>query len=78
MTEICFSYIILLPRFLAHSSPNPWNFLNVENGKGILFVNEVTFGKLTSVGAGYFGAIHVIRGLQLSVQLLDLWEEERG
>lgn len=45
MAEIPFSYIFVLhSQFLAHNSPNPWNFLNVENDKGVFYyVNEVTF-----------------------------------
>lgn len=45
MPKIPFSYIFgLHSQFLAHNSPDPWNFLNVENDKGVFYcVNEVTF-----------------------------------
>lgn len=46
MTKIYFSDILgFLLQFLAHSSPNPWNFLSVEKDKGFFcYVNEVAFG----------------------------------
>ena len=42
--QIYFSFILgLNPQFLAYCSPNPWNFLNVENDNGVFCcVNEVT------------------------------------
>lgn len=48
MTKIFSSYIFGLPlRFLAHSSPIPWNFPSIESGRGVFcHVQEVTFGQL--------------------------------
>ena len=45
MTKIYFSYVFgLCPQFLPHSSPNPWNFLSVENDKGVFcYINEGEF-----------------------------------
>lgn len=45
MTEIYFSCVFdLCPWFLAHSSPDPWDFLSIESDVSC-HVNEVTFGK---------------------------------
>ena len=39
---------------LAHSSPNPWNFLRVENDLGVFCcVNEASFGKHLRLGIDY-------------------------
>ena len=48
MTKIFSSYIFGIPlRFLAHSSPIPWNFPSIESGRGVFcHVQEVTFGQL--------------------------------
>lgn len=53
MTKINFSYIFgIHPWFLAISSPNSWNFLCVENYKGIFHIGKMTFGKNPRMGDG--------------------------
>ena len=45
---------MVFSQFLAHSPPNPWNFLSAMSGKGVLgYIKEVTFGPHSRVGAGY-------------------------
>lgn len=39
-------------QLLAHSSPNSWNFLNVESEQGVIVIlTEMTFGSHPRVGA---------------------------
>ena len=45
MTKVYFSYVSYLhPQFLAHSSPDPWNFLSVDSDKCVsCYIDEVPF-----------------------------------
>lgn len=86
ITKIYFSYTgicSLSPQFLTHNSPSPWNFLSVENYKGVFCcLNELTFGSTEGWGLVARRATHVIRGLELSFllssQLLGRGEELEG
>ena len=55
MTKLYFSCIFgLHPWCLTHSPEIHWKFLSVESDKNVFcYVNEVTFGKHLSLGAGY-------------------------
>ena len=53
ITKIYFSYTVGLHQlFLARSSPNPCNFLIVDNKDVFCYVNDVTFRSRPRVGAG--------------------------
>ena len=75
----------LYPQFQTNSAPNPWNFLSIENGKKkkvvSCYVNDVTFGKHLRGGGRTWLAMEptlVMRGLELSALLPELWGGERG
>ena len=74
MTKIYFSYVSYLhPQFLAHSSPNPWNFLVVTvTNVSLVILMKCLSGPHRRMGLVARRTNHAIKGVKISVPSPDL------